>query len=122
MVYALDGTPLQGITGGYGGDRRVDHIIPRSAVAAGSYDVIIESSCNGMFGVGMEGDVAPPDPNRYFTLNSADLVVPNQEAWGLLWDYTTLRGTKVQSTRMELILAQRYRIIFQGILLLKMKL
>jgi alpha-mannosidase len=28
--------------------------------------------------------------HRYFTLNSADLVVPNQEAWGLLWDFQTL--------------------------------
>ena len=29
--------------------------------------------------------------NRYFSLASADLVVPNQEAWGLLLDFTTLR-------------------------------
>jgi alpha-mannosidase len=29
--------------------------------------------------------------NRYFQLASADLVVPNQEGWGLLWDFTTLR-------------------------------
>ena len=29
--------------------------------------------------------------NRYFSLASADLVVPNQEAWRLLWDFTTLK-------------------------------
>jgi len=29
--------------------------------------------------------------DRYFNLASADLVVPNQEAWALLWDFTTLR-------------------------------
>lgn len=29
--------------------------------------------------------------NRYFSLASADLVVPNQEAWHLLWDFQTLR-------------------------------
>lgn len=29
--------------------------------------------------------------NRFFSLASADIVVPNQEAWGLLWDFTTLR-------------------------------
>ena len=29
--------------------------------------------------------------NRYFQLASADLVVPNQDAWGLLWDFTALR-------------------------------
>lgn len=29
--------------------------------------------------------------NRYFGLRSADLVVPNMEAWHLLWDFQTLR-------------------------------
>lgn len=29
--------------------------------------------------------------NRYFKLDSADIVVPNQEAWALLADFTTLR-------------------------------
>jgi hypothetical protein len=29
--------------------------------------------------------------NRFFELASADLVVPNKEAWALLWDFTTLR-------------------------------
>lgn len=51
-----------GITGGYGGDRRVEHIIPREAVERGTYEVVIESSCNGMFGVPWNGDtIAPPD-------------------------------------------------------------
>jgi alpha-mannosidase len=88
MVYDLSGTPLQGITGGYDGDRRVDHIIPPEAVRAGLYEIVIESSCNAMFGT---AGVGPPDENRYYTLASADLVVPNQEAWRLMWDYTTLR-------------------------------
>ncbi|KDQ59961.1 glycoside hydrolase family 38 protein [Jaapia argillacea MUCL 33604] len=92
MIYTVDGTPLQGITGGYGGDRRVEYIIPLDARKKGTHDFIIESSCNGMFGVPWNGDtIAPPDMNRYFSLDSADLVVPNQEAWGLLWDFTTLR-------------------------------
>ncbi|KAG6826715.1 hypothetical protein H0H92_014762 [Tricholoma furcatifolium] len=101
MIYNTDGTPLQGITGGYGGDRRVEYIIPEAARKQGRHDFIIESSCNGMFGVPWNGDtVAPPDTslilkapkmNRYFSLDSADLVVPNQDAWALLWDFTTLR-------------------------------
>ncbi|THH05654.1 hypothetical protein EW145_g4638 [Phellinidium pouzarii] len=92
MVYMPDGTPLQGITGGGGGDRRVDHIIPLEARKAGVYEIVIESSCNGMFGVPWNGDtIAPPDMNRFFPLASADLVVPNEEAWRLLWDFTTLR-------------------------------
>ncbi|KAJ3842876.1 glycosyl hydrolases family 38 N-terminal domain-containing protein [Lentinula raphanica] len=92
MIYDVDGTPLQGITGGFGGDRRVEYIIPWEARMKGTHEFIIESSCNGMFGVPWNGDtIAPPDMNRYFALASADLVVPNQEAWHLLWDFTTLR-------------------------------
>ncbi|KAG6879102.1 hypothetical protein C0992_005185 [Termitomyces sp. T32_za158] len=92
MIYSTDGTPLQGITGGFGGDRRVEYIIPASARNEGRHDFVIESSCNGMFGVPVHGDtIDPPDMNRRFTLASADLVVPNQDAWRLLWDYTTLR-------------------------------
>ncbi|OJT14565.1 Alpha-mannosidase [Trametes pubescens] len=92
MIHTTDGTPLQGITGGYGGDRRVEHIIPPSAVKAGKYEIVIESSCNGMFGVPWNGDtIAPPDMNRFFQLASADLVVPNMEAWNLMWDFQTLR-------------------------------
>ena len=81
-----------GITGGYGGDRRVEYIIPPEAREEGTYEFVIESSCNGMFGVPWNGDtIQPPDMNRYFSLASADLVVPNMEAWGLLWDFQTLR-------------------------------
>ncbi|KAG2005473.1 alpha-mannosidase [Coprinopsis cinerea AmutBmut pab1-1] len=92
MIYSMDGTPLQGITGGFGGDRRVDYIIPPEARARGVHEFVIESSCNGMFGVPWSGDIiAPPDMNRYFRLASADLVVPNQEAWRLLWDWEALK-------------------------------
>lgn len=79
MVYTVDGTPLQGIadapfpspviaqlvsgiTGGAGGDRRVEHIVPMEARKKGSYDIVIESTCNGMFGVPWNGDtIEPPD-------------------------------------------------------------
>lgn len=45
-----------------------------------------------MFGVPWNGDtIQPPDMNRYFALASADLVVPNMDAWGLLWDFQALR-------------------------------
>ena len=85
-------TPSIGITGGYGGDRRVEYIIPQEAREEGTHEFVIESSCNGMFGVPWNGDtIQPPDMNRYFSLASADLVVPNMEAWGLLWDFQTLR-------------------------------
>jgi hypothetical protein len=50
-----------GITGGYGGDRRVEYIIPPEARAAGKHDFVIESSCNGMFGVPLGDAMGPPD-------------------------------------------------------------
>jgi len=80
MIFTTDGSPLQGdrkrlisdrpvyshfhvgITGGYGGDRRVEYIIPPDACKQGTCDFVIESSCNGMFGVPWGGDIiAPPD-------------------------------------------------------------
>lgn len=44
-----------------------------------------------MFGVPSD-HTGDPDPNRYFTLLSADIVVKRPEAWGLLWDFEALRG------------------------------
>ena len=40
----------------------------------------------------MNGDtIQPPDMNRYYSLASADLVVPREEAWRLMWDFETLK-------------------------------
>ncbi|KAH7105393.1 glycosyl hydrolases family 38 N-terminal domain-containing protein [Auriculariales sp. MPI-PUGE-AT-0066] len=89
MIFTTDGTPLQGITGSNGGDRRVEYIIPHDVVKSGKHEFVIETSCNGMFGTGSE--IQAPDMDRYFTLDLADIVVPNLEAWGLRWDFDTLR-------------------------------
>jgi alpha-mannosidase len=99
-----------GITGGFGGDRRVEYIIPVEARKKGTHSFVAEATCNGMFGVPWNGDtIQPPDVrpsapfsqhlesslyfqnNRYFQVASADLVVPHLPAWGLLWDFTVLR-------------------------------
>ena len=83
---------LLGITGGFSYDRRVEYIIPREACEQGIHELVIESSCNGMFGVSVSDDIFDaPDMNRYFSLASAELVVPNMEAFRLLWDFQTLR-------------------------------
>ena len=68
MIFTADGVPLQGITGGYGGDRRVEFIIPPEARKRGKLDFVIESSCNGMFGVGQGGDIEPPDVRLHYPL------------------------------------------------------
>jgi len=36
-------------------DRRVEHIVPPDAVRSGSYNIYVEVSCNGMFGLGTGG-------------------------------------------------------------------
>lgn len=79
-----------GLTGGNGEDRRVEFIIPPAARKAGVAHYYIEASCNGMFG---QNNMSPPDQDRYYSLNSADLVVPNMEAWRLMWDFQALHQT-----------------------------
>ncbi|ODV74122.1 alpha-mannosidase [Cyberlindnera jadinii NRRL Y-1542] len=83
LIYTKNGTPLQAFTGG---DRN-DFIIPKRYYTSKKFTLYLEMSCNGMFGVGMGSDIAPPDPNRYFTLRTADLVLPNLEARALKIDY-----------------------------------
>jgi alpha-mannosidase len=89
MVYSTDGFPLHGLTGGYGGDRRVEFIIPEAQRKAGVAHYFIEATCNKLGG---QNDIHAPDDNQYYRLNSADLVVPNMEAWRLMWDFNTLKG------------------------------
>jgi alpha-mannosidase len=42
---------------------------------------------NGMFGCADGDSIQPPNPNRYFTLHTADIVIPYMPAWHLFWDY-----------------------------------
>ncbi|WRT70534.1 uncharacterized protein IL334_007532 [Kwoniella shivajii] len=87
MVFTPEGDPIHGLTGGFNGDRRVEFIIPDSMRKSGVAHFYIEASCNGMFGI---DDMDPPNPNRYYKLNSADLVVPNMESWRLMWDFNAI--------------------------------
>ncbi|KAK8850374.1 hypothetical protein IAR55_004292 [Kwoniella newhampshirensis] len=87
MIFTTEGDPIHGLTGGFGVERRVEFIIPESVRKAGVAHYYIEASCNGMFGI---DNMDPPDANRYYALNSADLVVPNQEAWRLMWDFDAI--------------------------------
>jgi len=89
MVYNTDGYPLHGLTGGFGQDRRVEFIIPEAQRKAGVAHYFIEATCNKLGG---QNDIHAPDDNQYYRLNTADLVVPNMEAWRLMWDFNTLKG------------------------------
>ena len=59
-----------GITGGYGGDRRVEYIIPKEFCVKETHEFVIESSCNGMFGVPWNGDtIQPPDARTCYSIS-----------------------------------------------------
>ncbi len=101
MVFNTDGDPIHGmngstdladqltivssgLTGGFSEARRVEYIIPAAERKAGVAHYYIEASCNEMFGQ------AGPDGERYYPLSSADLVVLNQEAWRLMYDFDAI--------------------------------
>ncbi|ODV89866.1 glycoside hydrolase family 38 protein [Tortispora caseinolytica NRRL Y-17796] len=88
LIFFEDGTAAQGITGG---GERIRWIVPQSFIDAKWHTIYIETSCNGMFGNAPGADnIQPPDPERYFTLKSADLVWPDLEARALYYDFTII--------------------------------
>ncbi|KAK4565274.1 Glycoside hydrolase, 38 vacuolar alpha mannosidase [Recurvomyces mirabilis] len=86
MVWSEDGEPLQGLTGG--GERN-EWVIPNHFRDFDQeHTIYIEMACNGMFGNPTGGDtIQPPDPNRYFQLVEAELVVVNLDARALFYDF-----------------------------------
>ncbi|KAF8484714.1 hypothetical protein DFH94DRAFT_244795 [Russula ochroleuca] len=83
-----------GITGGCGGDRRVEYIIPRDARNAASvtHSFVAEATCNGMFGVPWN-ETASSHP-MYIQLASVDFVVPNTASWSSLGFHSASRVTR----------------------------
>ena len=43
-----------------------------------------------MFGQDLDPIGTPTNERRMYRLNSADLVVPNQDAWRLMWDFNAI--------------------------------
>jgi alpha-mannosidase len=85
LVWSEDGDPLQGLTGG--GDR-TEWIFPDSWRDGKEHTFYIEMACNGMFGNAPGGDsIQPPNPNKYFGLNTADIVAVNLDARQLYVDF-----------------------------------
>ncbi|XP_069758353.1 alpha-mannosidase 2C1 [Narcine bancroftii] len=55
-----------------------------------SLELYVELACNGLFGAGQGSMIAPPDPQRKFTLHKAELVVFNRAVHKLLIDFEIL--------------------------------
>ncbi|KAI9257901.1 galactose mutarotase-like domain-containing protein [Sporodiniella umbellata] len=90
LVWSQDGVPLQGLTGG-SDQARHEYVITEKAKAKEKWTFYVEAACNGMFGVGAN-DAMVADPNRYFDLVKADLVVANKPMQSLYHDLVVLRG------------------------------
>ena len=89
LVWTEDGEPLQGLTGG---GERVEWVLPKSFRDGKEHTFYIEMACNGMFGNGGGDTIAPPDENRYFKLQTADIVAVNKEARALFIDFWEIGG------------------------------
>ncbi|KAI9845832.1 MAG: Glycoside hydrolase, 38 vacuolar alpha mannosidase [Sclerophora amabilis] len=84
LVWTEDGEPLQGLTGG---GERIEWIIPKAWRDGKEHLFYIEMACNGMFGNAVGDSIQPPDPNRNFQLQKADIVAVNLEARALYIDF-----------------------------------
>ncbi|OGE50959.1 hypothetical protein PENARI_c015G12492 [Penicillium arizonense] len=87
MIWTEDGHPLQGLSGD---GERVEWIIPPRFKDGKEHTFYLEMACNGMFGLGKGARNQPPDPDRYFTLEKAEIVAVNKEARALYFDYSVI--------------------------------
>lgn len=78
LIYTESGSAVVGLSG----EQRREWIVPFEWRDEKWHRFYIETSCNQMF-----GNNSPPDPNRYFRLVTADLVVPNLQARALYIDF-----------------------------------
>ncbi|CAO3682019.1 unnamed protein product [Umbelopsis ramanniana] len=86
MVWSREGVPLQGLSE----QERFEYLLTDKAKTGMNYEFYIEAACNGISGVGTGNMV--PDPNRYYSIAVADLVVRNQVAFDLYYDMIIIKG------------------------------
>lgn len=65
LIFTPEGSPIHGLTGGFGIERRVEHIVPerfwKPKGSSGVYEIYVEGSCNGLFGI---DNMDPPDVSQ----------------------------------------------------------
>eukprot|EP00727_Mastigamoeba_balamuthi_P002309 m51a1_g12075 putative alpha-mannosidase 2c1-like (1054) ;mRNA; f:671-4985 len=93
-LWTPDGRIVNSFTGRTDIVRRDCHTIALKATAGATVSFFIEAACNTMDGCPGTDDQcgpAPPDPDRYFTLVTAELAALDPLAWRLYHDVSTLR-------------------------------
>lgn len=88
LVWTEQGVPLQGLTGG---DRK-EWVLPRAFKDGNEHTVYIEMACNGMFGNAGGDLIQPPNSEKYYQLNLADIVAVNLAARALCVDFWIIGG------------------------------
>lgn len=89
MIWSSKGEPLQGLTGG---GEREEWIFPDSFRDGEEHVFYVEMACNGMFGNANGDSIQPPDPNRFFNFDKAEVVAVNLEARALWIDFWLIGG------------------------------
>ncbi|KGL94651.1 Alpha-mannosidase 2C1, partial [Charadrius vociferus] len=84
-----DAQPVQGLTKE---GEKTSYILTSSLkeMEPHSLTLYVELACNGLFGAGKGSMIAPPDPERRFTLSKAELVIFNRDVYELLVDLEIL--------------------------------
>lgn len=95
MVWSVHGEPLQGLTGSgeLKGQKRMDFLLSKKLQENElEHEYYIEAACNSLFGAGDGMMIAPPNPDKIFTLNMAEVVVFNRQAYEIKTSLETLLG------------------------------
>ncbi|CAI5783661.1 alpha-mannosidase 2C1 [Podarcis lilfordi] len=84
-----DGQPVQGLTRE---GEKTSYILTDNLKETDphSLTLYVEVACNGLFGAGKGSMIAPPDPDKKFSLQKAELVVFNRAVHELLVDFEIL--------------------------------
>ncbi|CAL4079511.1 unnamed protein product, partial [Meganyctiphanes norvegica] len=91
MVWSKEGEPLQGLSTGISHQMRSDFRISQCwDKKSESFCYYIEMACNNMFGAGNNGMISPPDMNKQFTLELAEISVFDVDVYKLLIDLQIL--------------------------------
>ncbi|XP_028679248.1 alpha-mannosidase 2C1 [Erpetoichthys calabaricus] len=91
MVWC-DGQPVQGLTKE---GSKTSYVLSRSLKENETHNITlyVELACNGLFGAGKGSMIAPPDPDRKFFVQKAELAVFNSTVNDLLVDFEMLIDT-----------------------------